>query len=153
MLICDVMTKQVISVTPETSVEFVAQLLIQNRIHGIPVVENGKPIGMVTENDFFTKGVMNIYLPEYIDFLKRYTLLEKISSDEKEKIEALIKTTAGDIMSSPCITISRDADVADFFSLIKETKMISVPVVDKENNLAGIITFFDILNLINIQSA
>jgi len=58
---------------------------VKNRIHGIPVVENGTPIGMITETDFFTKGSMTGLFAEYIDFLKRDIALDKVSSSEKKK--------------------------------------------------------------------
>jgi len=152
MLIRDIMIKKVISVTPDISIEAVAKLLIENRIHSVPVIENGKPVGIITETDFFTKGAMTIYLPDYINLLKRDALLGKISSTEKKKIESLMQMTAKDIMSSPCVTISKDADIADFFSLVQDKKMISVPVVDGNKNLMGIITLSDIIHLINIDT-
>lgn len=150
MLVEDVMTKKVILVSPDDTVERVAQLLTENRIHGVPVVENGLPIGIITETDFFTKGSVTIYLPQYIDFLKRDSMFSKIGSDEKEKIEILLNTRANDIMSSPCITVQEKDDISDFFELVRKKKLTSVPVVDKSGRLAGIVTLSDIIDLIKI---
>jgi CBS domain-containing protein len=152
MLIREVMTKEVISVSPDSSVEQVAQLLIGNKIHGVPVVENGKPVGMITETDFFTKGSVTIYLPQYIDFLKKGPASGKVPQGRDEKVGLLLNTKAKDIMSSPCVTISSDEDVSEFFKLVREKKMISVPVVDHAGILVGIVTLADIINLININA-
>lgn len=152
MLIREVMTKDVISVSPESSVNEVARLLAENKIHGIPVIESGKPIGMITETDFFTKGSVTMYLPQYIDLLKKETVFGKIPSDSEEKIETLLNTKAMDIMSYPCITIQADEDVAEFFSLVQEKGIISVPVIDRDERSVGIITLTDIIHLIDLKS-
>jgi len=152
MLIRDVMTINVISVAPEASINEVGQLLIKYKIHGIPVIDAGKPIGMITETDFFTKGAVTVYLPQYIDFLKKDTVFGKIPSDGSEKIEQLLKTRAMDIMSYPCLTVCDDDDVSDFFKLVQEKKMISVPVVDRNGSLVGIVTLADIINLIDLKA-
>jgi len=151
MLIRDVMTKDAISVSPETSINEVGQLLIKYQIHGIPVVDGGKPIGMITETDFFTKGAVTVYLPQYIDFLKKDSIFGKDVSEGNEKISQLLKTKAMDIMSYPCIMVCEDEDVSEFFKLVQEKKMISVPVVDHQDRLVGIITLADIIHLIDLK--
>lgn len=151
MFIRDVMTKEVISVFPDSSVEEVAQIIIKNRIHGVPVIEGKKLIGIITETDFFTKGSIAVYLPDYISFLKNDTIIGKISDTEEKKLKLLLKTKAKDIMSSPCITVNKDADVSEFLKLVKEKKLMSVPVVGNKKNLVGIITLADIINIVNIK--
>ena len=48
----DVMTKAVVTVTPETQIGKIATLLLEERISGVPVVdETGSVVGMVTEGD------------------------------------------------------------------------------------------------------
>ena len=151
MLIKDVMTKDVISVNVKTPIEEVANLLISHKIHGVPVVDGNKPIGIITETDFFTKGSLTVYLPEYISFLKKDSPIGKILPIEKERMTKLLETSAGDVMSSPCITINAVADVKEFFDMVKGGKLISVPVVDGEGFLVGIITLTDIIGLINLN--
>ena len=145
MLIREIMTKEVISVYPDSLVQKVAELLISHRIHAVPVLENNVPVGIITETDFFTKGSMKIYLPEYINFIKKDNKLGKISAQGKEKMQKLANTQAKDIMSQPCLTINEDAEVEDFFELVKSEKLISVPVVNRDKELVGIITRGDII--------
>jgi CBS domain-containing protein len=49
----EIMTRTVVTVTPDTSIKEVARLLLDHRIGGVPVVEQGHIIGMITESDLF----------------------------------------------------------------------------------------------------
>jgi acetoin utilization protein AcuB len=49
----DVMTKNVITVTPETPVQEAARIMAEKKIGGLPVVQAGKVIGIITETDLF----------------------------------------------------------------------------------------------------
>jgi CBS domain-containing protein len=52
----DVMTRQIVSVTPETSIPDMAQLMLKNRISGLPVIDdNGNLVGIVTEGDYLRR--------------------------------------------------------------------------------------------------
>jgi CBS domain-containing protein len=48
-----VMTKDVISVSPDTPLRDAAQIMLDNKIAGLPVVEDGELVGMITESDIF----------------------------------------------------------------------------------------------------
>jgi CBS domain-containing protein len=49
----EIMTQAVVTVAPETPILEVAQLLLEYRIGGVPVVEDGRVIGVITESDLF----------------------------------------------------------------------------------------------------
>lgn len=49
----EIMTRVVVTVTPDTPIMEVARLLIEHRIGGVPVVEDGRVIGVITESDLF----------------------------------------------------------------------------------------------------
>jgi acetoin utilization protein AcuB len=53
LLVKDVMTRDVIAVRPTTPIQEAAQLLIDRRIGGLPVVEDGHVVGIITETDIF----------------------------------------------------------------------------------------------------
>lgn len=68
----DVMTRRVVSVKPNTSLVEAAQLMIQNRISGLPVLdEQGKLVGMVTEGDLLRRVETGTerYRPRWLEFL------------------------------------------------------------------------------------
>ena len=49
----DVMTHDVVTVSPDTSIGEVAQQLLEHRIGGVPVIEQGRIVGVITESDLF----------------------------------------------------------------------------------------------------
>lgn len=146
----DIMVKEVVFVKPEAKVTEVAQLISKYRIHGVPVIEKDKVVGIITETDFFVKGEPHLYLPSYIDFLNKAKFAHTLTPDKKKTMKKLIKTTARDIMSTDCFTVMPDLEVKELLKLIIAKHYFTVPVVDKEGKLIGIVTQNDILNIINL---
>src|SRR5262252_9855464 len=68
----DVMTWGAITVGPDESVTHAVQLMLQNKISGLPVVDaNGRLVGMVTEGDFLRRGELGTQRrrPRWLEFL------------------------------------------------------------------------------------
>lgn len=150
MQVKDIMTKNVISVSLETKITEVAEIIFKNKFHGVPVVEGGQVVGIITETDFFTKNSDNFFLPSYIKFLEENIPDEKLSSDQQEKLRKLLNSQARDIMTSDCVTILADMKIQDLLEFFKTTKFMTIPVVDEKNYLIGIVTFSDILGMMGI---
>jgi len=55
--ISDVMTRNVVSVGPDTDLNEVARMMLERKIGGLPVVENGQLVGIITESDIFKRFV------------------------------------------------------------------------------------------------
>ena len=149
MKVKDIMTKDVIFVSPETKINKVADKLIKHRIHGVPVIKEGKLAGIITETDFFTKNSLNAYLPSYVDFIKDLKLDKKVSGGQKEKFKKIVNAVAGDVMTKKCVTISPEAKIGELVSLFQKNKLSLLPVVNEDNSLAGIVALVDVINLIN----
>jgi CBS domain-containing protein len=49
----EIMTRAVVAVAPDTSIWEVARVLLDNRIGGVPVVDDGRVVGVITESDLF----------------------------------------------------------------------------------------------------
>lgn len=148
LLVEDIMTKDVITVSLADGLNNVAEKLTENRIHGVPVLEKDKVIGIITETDFFTKGSPSLYLPSYIDFLKNAEFVDGGGSDHRKKVKELINSKAKDIMTSPCVTVLPNMEISEIIDLMKEKKYVTLPVVDAGGKLVGIITVADIIKLI-----
>lgn len=148
MRIKEIMTADVVAVSPETKITEVAKILHENKFHGVPVVDKGKLVGVITETDFFIKGDNDIYLPAYIDFLKNIRQGGEPEGEKEKNVAALMNATAKDIMTSECITLHPDSDVQAMFMLIKEGRIHSVPVVMENWDLVGIVTQADVIKLI-----
>lgn len=149
MTVEKIMTKNAQCVKINTSLIKVSKLLSSKNFHAIPVIdEQKKVLGIIAENDFFTKDLAGIYLPTYINFLKKARFKSKISKKEQEEIEKLISAKAGDIMTADCFTVSSKTSIKELISIFKTKKYYTIPVVDKSKKLLGIITQADILKII-----
>ena len=86
MLIKDIMTQDVITVSKETPLKEAAGLLAKFRVHGLPVVDgNKKVVGIVTESDFFTKDASNIFDKDYPSLSARKILMKLGFKELKER--------------------------------------------------------------------
>ncbi|OGI29161.1 MAG: hypothetical protein A2288_03580 [Candidatus Moranbacteria bacterium RIFOXYA12_FULL_44_15] len=141
------MTGDVTSVTPDTKVTEVARILFQHRFHGMPVLENGKVVGIITEDDFYIKDSDNLFLPSYINFLKDVRTVDNLPRDKEEKIRKILNARAADIMTPDCLTASPDWEVDALLARMKETKFNTWPVAGEKGNLLGIVTLMDIVGL------
>lgn len=144
MKIKDIMTRDVITVTRETTIKEVARLLVSHKVSGLPVVdENGKVIGVVSEGDLIYQD-MKLHTPAFLEILGGIIYLE----NPQRLGHDLMKMTAskvGAIMTSKVFTINEDASVSDAATLMIEKKVNRLPVVDKEGKLVGIVTRQDLI--------
>lgn len=143
--VSDIMTALVISVNPSDPLQKVAALLTEHRIHGVPVIEGGAIVGIITETDFFTKDSSNIYLPSYIDFMKKMRVASEMSGSRREMVDRLMQAKAEDIMSSPCQTVLESMTVRELIGKFKETGLSVFPVTDAARHMVGIVAIADVL--------
>ena len=85
MKIKKLMTKKVIFVNSNTSIGDAAELMEKHRIHGLPVVDDKKLVGIITETDFFVRDSANFHIPSYIDFIKNSKTKKYIKNNEQNK--------------------------------------------------------------------
>jgi CBS domain-containing protein len=140
MIVSDVMTKDVLSITKYESIMRVANIITEKNISGLPVVDNEKKvIGIITQADILSMvGVGRVHT--FKDLLK-YMLGEPLP-------ERRIGDHVGDIMTSPAITIKPDTNIAEAVRIMDEKKIRRLTVVDGNNTLIGIITRADILKAV-----
>ncbi len=150
MKVQDIMTKNVLTVLSGDPIDHVVNIMVENKIHGVPVVRDGKLIGMVTETDFFSKDSVNFNLASFIEVVRKNRTSGVVGMDEKINIQKLITSTIDDIMSKNCITISQDDDIEKLIELFRKTGFSKIPVVDKNSDLVGIITRSDVIRTMKI---
>ena len=152
MRVNDIMTRKVFFVFPETKIREAAALMEEYRVHGLPVVEEEKVVGIVTETDFFVRGLSGFYLPSYIDFIKNIKMTDYVGNNDRknEKIKKVLNIRVKDIMTKKCITVSSDMTVKKLFEMFNKTKLQVFPVVKKDKTLVGIVTLMDFIKLLKI---
>lgn len=140
----DIMTRDVITVTAETTVKEVAQLLIKHKISGLPVVdEDGKVIGMVSEGDLIYQD-KKLHTPAFLEILGGIIFLEnpqRLGND----LMKMTAATVGAVMTKKVFTIGEDTSVSDAATLMIEKQVNRLPVVNKAGKLVGILTRQDLI--------
>ena len=144
MQVKDIMTKDVIFVFDHTTVNNVADILTKERIHGVPVVDKDrKVIGIVTETNFFAKVDGDLYLSKFVKTIKKNKLPDV--RDLKNQNEIKVETTVGDIMTKNCVTVSPEMKVEELFEVFRKKGFHTIPVVDKNGILEGIVSLANII--------
>lgn len=146
----DIMTKSVVTVTPDTSIEELASLLVKYQISGVPVVdESGNLYGIVTENDLISQN-KRLHIPTVVSFLDAAIYLESSKKFEQE-VKRLTATRAGDICNRKVVTIAEDASLIDIATIMTEKKVHLLPVV-RNGKLTGIVGKRDLVKAVAQQA-
>jgi acetoin utilization protein AcuB len=148
MKVKDLMTTNVICAQPDSPIITVASLLMEHRIHALPVAELGslKLMGIVTETDLVLKDECSRYLNQ--GTLKyELDVISRKRKTKDYKFKQVLNVSVIDIMSKNCISVSPDIPLDELILTFRKTQFHSLPVVQPDNILMGIITLSDILKL------
>lgn len=136
----NVMTSDVVRVREAASFKQVASLLAQHRVSGLPVVDDDeKVVGVVSESDLMARQARDERVGS-----RRRLLLSPASRRMAAKSEAL---TAGQLMSTPPVTVHADDSIAYSARAMAEHRVERLPVLDEEDRLVGIVTRRDVLQV------
>ena len=126
--VSSMMTTEVKTVEPEDTMKKVEQVFRENRIHHIPVVEEGKLLGIVSKSDylFFKRGFNDQTTDNRIDEFRLKTRKVK------------------DIMTKGIAKLETADRIGVALEIFKENLFHAIPIVD-DGKLVGIITTLDII--------
>ncbi len=127
MLIKDWMTKDPITINDETSMIKAIHIMNEHRFRRLPVVSQGKLVGMVTDRD-----------------LKEASPSRATTLDVHELYYLLAELQVSEIMSKNPVSVSQDDTVEHAAQIMLEHTISGLPVVDAGGHLAGILTQSDI---------
>lgn len=140
----DIMTREIITVSPDTKVSELARLFLEKRINGLPVVEkDGELIGIVTQADLIDQN-KNLHIPTVISILDSFFFLESPKKLEKE-LKKIAGLTVGDICSREVITVGEEDSLEDVATIMAEKKLDTIPVL-KDGKIVGIVGRIDIIS-------
>lgn len=126
MVVKDFMTRKVVYISPDTTIAHAADIMRDQKLHRLPVIENDKLVGLVTE------GTIAEASPSKATSLSIY-----------EMNYLLNKTKVKDVMIHDVVTVSKYASLEDATYLMLKNKIGILPVVDNEQ-VYGVITDRDI---------
>jgi CBS domain-containing protein len=137
----NIMSATPVTVEPSTPVRDVMRLLIERRISGVPVVNDGQLVGMISEGDLILRerayrqrGGMTFLAQQLFEDHERLAL-------EYQKAHGLV---AEDVMSHPVLTILPGTPVEEIAHLMTERQIKRLPVVE-DGRLIGIVSRADVL--------
>ncbi|RME82764.1 MAG: CBS domain-containing protein [Caldilineae bacterium] len=125
MFVKDAMTPDPITVSPQTTLPEIAQIMREKKIRRVPVVEDGRLVGIVSDHDVMAS------MPSPATTLSRW-----------EMNALLDRVTAREIMTSPVYVTSPDCPLEEAARVLIERKFGAMPVLDGDK-LVGIITETD----------
>lgn len=139
----DIMTREVVTLSPEQAVTDAAKTLSKKRISGAPVLDDaGNILGIVSESDLIIQDV-KLHFPHYIQFLDSYIYLSSLAKFEttlKKAVAAKVK----DIMTAEVDTTTPEATVQDVATLMVRNSVSLIPVVEN-SRLVGVVSKGDIV--------
>jgi CBS-domain-containing membrane protein len=143
MKVSDVMTPDVVSVSPDASVAMATRLMLQKRISGVPVINDvGNLVGIVSEGDFLRRAETGTgrRRPRWIEFFVGPGRL----ADEYVRLSG---RKVSDVMTHEVQTVPPDAPLEQVVRLMERHNIKRVPVVDN-GKLVGIVTRANLLHAV-----
>lgn len=130
----DIMTRPVISATPETSIEEAARLMLDHRISGLPVVEAGAVVGMLTEGDLLRRAETGTERrhARWVELLISPGRLARDYTNANAR-------KVGEVMSPAVVTVAPEDSIEQIVSQMEQHRIKRVPVVDN-GKLVGIVS-------------
>jgi CBS domain-containing protein len=118
MKVKDIMHKGAVWVSPDTAVAKVARKMRSDDIGAVPVGENDRLVGMITDRDICCRALGNGRDPQLI--------------------------TARDVMTKPIVYCRADQTVEDAVAVMAKSKVRRLPVIDENRRLVGMLGLGDI---------
>ena len=132
--VADVMRRDVVTVSPSVSIRELARLLRQHQISGVPVVENGRLLGMVSVSDI-------LWLSEARSLY---------AEDPAERARAALRLdqrTVREIMSASVFGVEADASLAELATFFARSA-VGRAIVQRDGVLLGLVSATDLIGLI-----
>jgi CBS domain-containing protein len=135
----EVMSREVLTVTPETSIIEAARLMLQHRISGLPVVEAGAVVGIVTEGDLLRRTEIGT-APRRSRWLE---LLVGPARLARDYVQANARKV-GEVMTRQVVSVTPHTPLAEVVQLMEKHRIKRLPVID-EGRLVGIVSRADLV--------
>lgn len=136
-IVSDVMTHTVAAIGRGAPFKEIVRMMQDWKVSALPVLEGeGRVVGVVSEADLLHKEEFRDSDPDRATQLKRLSDLAKAGA-----------VTAGELMTSPALTVHADATLAQAARTMAHAKVKRLPVVDDVGMLQGIVSRADLLKV------
>ncbi len=131
-----ILTTDLISVHEHQKLSEVTQIFRENSIHHLPVLKGNKPVGILSTQDIFK-------------------LIFNVDSTDQRMLDVLLDNTykLSEVMTTELVILDDSATIKSVASLLRDSSLHSVLVVDHKGDLCGIVTTTDLMKYLhdNIQ--
>ncbi len=139
----DVMSVDPLTVGPEASVTEAARLMVDNKIGSLPVIEDGKLVGIVTEGDLIMQDV-KLEFPTYLHLLDGFIMYPGATARFESELKKAVAADVRAVMTADPVTVQASATLEDAATLLVEKDVSRLPVMDGEK-LIGVVSKSDIV--------
>jgi CBS domain-containing protein len=130
MKVQDLMSTELVTLTEDETLAHAERCMDRGRIRHLPVVRNGKLVGLVTHRDLLAAS---------------FSLFADVDRDEQRRVFATIPVK--ELMHRDVVTVSPDLLVSEAARILLKNKFGCLPVVADDDTLLGLITEADFLRL------
>jgi CBS-domain-containing membrane protein len=140
----DLMTSPVITASSDTPVRDVVALLLEHRISGLPIVDDGKVVGVLSESDLLRRAELGTER-------RRSRWLEALIDPDTQAADFAQSrgTLVRDVMTRDVISVEPATEIGDIASIFEHHRIKRVPVID-EGRLVGIISRANLLRALMV---
>ena len=128
----EIMTRDVLFVAPNDTMDRVADIFKMNDVHHLPVIDDDDVVGIVSTTDL--NKVMH-----------HFTLFKVNNADSVNK-SVLRSLLVKEVMTKPVATISAGTKLTTVAAIFRENLFHALPVIGSNRELVGIVTPFDLVN-------
>jgi CBS domain-containing protein len=132
------MSAEIVTVTPQTLLKDAATVMLDAGVSGLPVVDDGRLVGIITEADFVDRHAANDPPP-------RNRLLGVLFGRREGRTDGA--TLVAEVMSADLVTVAPDMKVTRAARFMVDNDVKRLPVVDHEGHLVGVISRADVLRV------
>ena len=139
----DIMTRELITVSPQTEISAAAKILIETRINGLPVInDSGKLVGILCQSDLVAQQ-KNIPIPSVYTLLESFIPLTSIKRIDKE-VEKIAALRVEQAMTPDPVTVGPETGIEDVARLMVDKKYHTLPVME-DDKIVGVVGKEDVL--------
>jgi CBS domain-containing protein len=142
----DIMTPDPFTVAVDLPVKEAAKLMVEKGVGALPVLDEDRLVGMVSESDLIMQDV-KVEFPTYVHLLDGVIMYPPAYSKFEEEFKKAVGATVRDVMTSDPITVSQDVSVDDLATMMFDEGVSRFPVMDGDR-LVGIVSKMDIVRSI-----
>lgn len=140
----DIMAKNVIVLGEDDEIKKAADIFLKYKFNAIPVVDKDKKLeGIVSETDLVYQDV-NLHIPTVFTIFDSIFYLGS-SKHFKEDVQKITATKIKDIMNKDPFFVKEDENVFNISTAMADKKFYSIPVVNGNMEIIGIVTRYDII--------